>query len=172
MKSIFLFFIASVICLYSHSQNGQPAKGLFQDALSKAAKEHKNVFVIFTATWCGPCKYLKSGLHDVYNAGYFEKNYVILELYNHELWDKKAMENYGADSILASYKGDTTNVPYWLILNPNGKKLYEQLGFSNYPEELKKFIKALKLTSTLKDFELTMIYERFNQISRMVPKDE
>ncbi|MGG9962309.1 thioredoxin family protein [Ferruginibacter sp. SUN106] len=169
MKSILLILIAFMFCFYGFGQNGQPANELFQAALTKAKKEHKNVFIIFTATWCGPCNYLKRGLYDVYNVQFFEKNYVILELYNHELGTKKSFENHGGDSIRAAYKGDTTSVPYWLIVNPVGKKLYGESGFSNYPKDLTRFIKVLKETSHLNDSELQMIYDRFNQLSRSIP---
>lgn len=172
MKGILLIMVLLMLCFYGFSQNGQPASELFQAALTKAKKEHKNIFVIFTATWCGPCKYLKQGLYDVYNIPYFERNYVILELYNHEIGSKKSLENHGGDSILAQYKGDTTGIPYWLILNPNGKKLYGELGFSNYPEDLTRFMKTLKSTSHLDDGELQMIYDRFKQISKLVPKSD
>ncbi|GAB2813366.1 thioredoxin family protein [Ferruginibacter profundus] len=169
MKSIFLIVVVLLFYTNGFSQNGQPASELFQAALTKATKEHKNVFILFTATWCGPCNYLKRGLYDVYNVQFFEKNYVLLELYDHELGAKKVLENHGSDSILAQYKGDTTAVPYWLILNATGKKLYGESGFSNYPKDLTRFIKALKATSHLKDNELQMIYDRFVQVARIVP---
>jgi thioredoxin-related protein len=172
MKSIVLILVACLFCLYGFTQNGQPASELLQAALSKAKKEHKNVFIMFTATWCGPCKYLKRGLYDEFNVEYFERNYVILELYNKELGTKRSLENQGADSLLAAaYKGDTTAVPYWLILNSAGKKLYGESGFSNYPAFLTKFVKTIKATSHLNDGELQMIYDRFRQVSKIVPED-
>ena len=171
MKSISLIIVILILNFYGFSQNGQPANELFQAALTKAKKEHKNIFLIFTATWCGPCKYLIRGLHDEYNVQYFESNYVILELYNKEKGSKRSLENKGGDSILTLYKGDTTAIPYWLILNADGKKLYGELGFSNYPEDLTRFIKTLKKTSRLNDGELQMIYDRFKQVGRLVPSD-
>ena len=172
MKGILIVLIALMLCFYGFSQNGQPAKELFQAALIKAAKEHKNVFLIFTATTCPPCITLKKGLHDIYNIQYFERNYVILELYNHEIGKKRSLENQGADSILATYKGDTMRVPNWFILAPSGKKLYEELGFSSNPEPLKRFIQILKKTSHLDKGELQMIYDRFVQLSYIVSEPD
>lgn len=167
MKSTLFTFLSLFLFFYCSSQNGKPAKELFQATLAKAKTENKNVFIIFSATWCGPCKLLKNVIHDEYNIQYFEEHYIILELYDHEIGDNKLLENYGTDSILAEYKGDTTAVPYWLILNSSGKKLYGELGMSNYPVDVKRFIKVLKETSKLKDGELKMIYNRFMQVSRI-----
>ena len=139
------------------TQNGQPAAELLQRALMTAYKQHKNIFITFSATSCGPCKELKRGLHDVYNVQFFESNYILLELYNSELEGQKHLENYGGDSILKRYGGDTTSVPYWIILAPNGRKLHGESGFSSNPEELQKFVKVLKGNSHLNPGELKMI---------------
>lgn len=55
-----------------------PAQQLLDSVIRKAQTEKKNVFVSFSASWCGPCKELKRGLHDVYNVQFFERNYVLL----------------------------------------------------------------------------------------------
>jgi thioredoxin-related protein len=168
-RLLVLFFL--LIHVYSFSQQGRPADELFDEAITKAKKEHKNVFVILTATWCGPCKYLKRGLTDVYNVQYFDKNYVVLELYSSTLDRTKGLVNEGAKTLLAKYNGDTTAFPYWLIVNPLKKKLYGELGFSNSPQDLKNFINVIKKTSRLNQSELDMILERFRQIALLVPED-
>lgn len=157
--------------LFSFSQQGRPANELFEEAIAKAKKENKNVFVIFTATWCSPCKYLKRGIKDVYNVQFFDKNYVLLELYSSTLDRKKGLVNEGAKNLLATYKGDTTAIPYWLIVNPYKKKLYGELGFSENTPDLKRFINVIKKTSRLNQSELDMILERFRQIALLVPED-
>jgi hypothetical protein len=73
--------------------------------------------------------------------------------------------------LLAQYKGDTTAVPYWLIVNPLKKKLHGQLDFSRDAPDLKKFVAVLKKTSRLNESELQMIYERFRQIALLIPED-
>ena len=168
MKFIFYVIIALTIYTDSFSQNGRPATDLMREAFVKTKAEKKNLFVVWTASWCHPCKELKRGLHDVYNSSYFSNNYVILELYANELEGARDLENGGADSILKIYHGDTTGIPYWMILAPTGKKLYGQLGFSSNVDELKAFISILKRTSHLREGELQMIYDRFRQLSKQV----
>ena len=179
----FLVFLFLMVGFSSHSQNGIPAKKLLEDALLKAKAEKKNVFVIVTATWCGPCKELKRGITDVYISPFFEKHYVFLELYESELGENKKNENEGTHDILIAFKGDTTAVPYWFILNSNSVKLADsyiykknpkdplekpQSGFSSNPDDLMAFIKVLKRTSKLTDQELQLISERFLQLTRAV----
>ena len=114
---------------------------------------------------------LKQCLVDVYNAAYIDEHYVVLELYNSERGNKKILENDGAQNILRQYKGDSSAIPYWLIIHPNGKKLHGELGFSNDPESLKNFMKALKSTSKLREGELKMIHERVIQLFKIYPVD-
>jgi thioredoxin-related protein len=171
MKNILLITFLLLTYLSSFSQHGRPANELFDEAIAKAKKEKKNVFVIFTATWCAPCKYLKRGLCDDYNVQYFDRNYVILELYSSYVDRKKGLANEGANKLLAQYKGDTTAVPYWLIVNPLRKKLHGQLDFSGDVPDLKIFVAVLKKTSRLNQSELEMILERFRQIALLIPED-
>jgi hypothetical protein len=50
MKNILLITFLLLTSLSSFSQHGRPANELFDEAIAKAKKEKKNVFVIFTAT--------------------------------------------------------------------------------------------------------------------------
>jgi thioredoxin-related protein len=171
MKKLLVVIIFLFNCNYGFSQSGRPANELFEEAIAKAKKEKKNVFIIFTATWCGPCKYLKRCIYDDYNVQYFEKNYVILQFYSSYVDVKKGIANEGANKLLAQYNGDTTKIPYWLIVNPQKKKLHGQLDFGGDAVFLKKFISVLKKTSRLTQPKLQMIYDRFRQIDTMIPED-
>ena len=170
MKKYLIALLFLCLSISGFSQSGRPANELFEEAIAKAKKEKKNVFIIFTATWCTPCKYLKRGLYDPYNVQYFDNNYVILQLYSSYVDIKKGIANEGAKKLLALYDGDTTAVPYWLIVNPLKKKLHGELDFSSDKVFLDKFISVLKKTSRLTTSELQMIYDRFRQLGNLVPE--
>lgn len=169
---------------FSQNKNTSHARVLLDSVLLKAAEEKKNVFVVFTASWCMPCKDMKRGMYDPYIIQYFEKNYVVLELYGSEVGDKEVNEHPGTNALTMQYDGDTSALPYYMILNPKGIKLQdnyikasnsgkrENIGFSVIPEELKKFIGILKKTSRLTDGELAMIYERYQQLNKITHKDD
>lgn len=166
----FLFCVRSVLLFNSNcfSQEGRPAADLLQEAFVKSKKEEKNILVILTASWCTPCKEFKRGLYDVYNATFFSDNYVIQELHTSEIESKKSLNNPGADSVFKKYRGEIREIPYWVILSPEGKLLHKELGFSSHAEDLKIFIGNIKKTSHLKEWELQMIYERLRVLSHSV----
>lgn len=172
MKTLLLLSLFALSTQGAFSQEGQPAELLLQNALSLAKKEHKNVFVWFTSTWCGPCKDLKKSIYDVYNIDFFDKNYVLLPIYSNEFGAKKSLENPGGRDLLKRYNGDTTGIPYWFILNTDGKKLHGAVGYSYDDDYLKGFMQVLKKTSKLNDRELQLILERIKQVSRLTREDD
>jgi len=56
MKPLFFSLLFSFFFSVSPAQNPQTAKEILANAFSQASKEHKNVFVKFSASWCGWCK--------------------------------------------------------------------------------------------------------------------
>lgn len=184
MKVLFITVFIFVNTNILFSQSRLPASHLIDSVFQKARAGKKNVFLLFTATWCGPCNELKRAIHDEYNIQYFENNYVILELYGSEVGDKKKDENPGTKDVIVKYEGDTSALPYWIILNSKGVKLQdnyiktdsnstkkENIGFSFRPENLNQFLSFIKKTSKLTNNELKMIYDRCQQINRITPKD-
>ena len=165
-KNILIALLILVLCETAKTQSIPAAKALMDTAFSKAKKEKKNVFVIFTASWCTPCQFMKYFISDIYNKQYFEDNYVIVDLYVWEVGSKKNNNNPGTKEILKDYGGDTTGIPYSMIFNADGKKLAAFLDAPVNPNDIPAFIKCIKQTSRLKDFELKMIAERIKQLSR------
>lgn len=184
MKPLALIAFIFVNINMVFAQSPPPASHLIDSVFQKAKAGKKNVFLLFTATWCGPCNELKRAIHDEYNKQYFENNYVILELYGSEVGDRKKNENPGTKDVIVKYDGDTSALPYWIILNSKGIKLQdnyiktdsnaakkENIGFSFRPENLNQFLGFIKKTSKLSNSELKMIYDRCQQINRITPKD-
>jgi len=80
--------LASFVSFTGFSEKAQPAsegiaffQGTWQEALEKAKKENKIVFLDAYASWCGPCKFLKSNVFtDARVGSYFNEHFVNMEV--------------------------------------------------------------------------------------------
>lgn len=94
-------------------------EGTIQEALEKAKKENKPVFIDIYATWCGPCKMLKKNTFSAKEVGdYYNTNFINIAIdgetkAGRELADKYSIQGY----------------PTLLILDKTGKQIAKQVGF-------------------------------------------
>jgi len=168
------FLFLSMVC---KSQSPEPADAILKEAGSIAAKEKKNVFVLFHASWCGWCHKMDTAMNDNFVKKFFSDNYVIRHLVVYESKGKENLENPGALDLLKKYKGDEKGIPYWLIFDKNGKLLADSklrpdggglesgdnTGCPASEKEVAHFVKVLKETSSLKEDELSVIEKRFRE---------
>ena len=172
---LFPFLIPAII----HAQSApSSADAVMKEAYQQAAKEKKNVFVIFHASWCVWCHRMDSSMSDVMCKNFFDDNYVIRHLTVDESKDKKNLENPGADAFRNKYGGSDLGIPYWLIFDPNGKLLADSRirtdanvdskpgdnsGCPATEKEVDYFIKVLKQTSQLNTSEEAAVTKRFRE---------
>jgi thioredoxin-related protein len=59
MKRI-LSFVIALLCavMMAHAQDKLTAEAIMKQACEEAAKEKKNVFLLFHASWCGWCGWI------------------------------------------------------------------------------------------------------------------
>lgn len=159
------------------AQSAPPAADqVFKHALQQAAKEHKKVFLIFHASWCGWCHRMDSIMNNSDCKKLFNNNYVVEHLVVLESKGKKNEENAGGEEMLKKYNGEDQGIPFWLIfdekgtlladcqLRPEGAGLStkgENTGCPATKEEVDYFIKVLKKTSSLTAAQLKIIETNF-----------
>jgi len=150
---------------------------IMKEAYKKAAKEDKNVFVMFTASWCGWCHRMDSLMSMNSTKKMFDDNYVIEHIVVSEYGDNKILENPGGEEFRKKYKGDKLGIPYWLVFDNKGKVLADarmkedgsiaysgegtNSGSPATKEEVEYFIKVLKETSSLNAKELDLVTKVF-----------
>lgn len=99
--------------------------GTFKEALDLAKKENKLIFLDVYATWCGPCKKMKSKTFTNSEVGeYFNKNFINVML-----------DGEKSEGVEISNKYGVTAYPTLLFINGDGTVVYSIAGFHN-PKEL------------------------------------
>lgn len=184
MKSIYSLLLLAFAINTSSAQTAASADEILKTASAKAKLEKKNVFVKFTASWCGWCKKMDASMEDPTVKKFFDDNFVTVHLVVDENEANKKLENPGADDIRIKYNGDKNQgIPFWFILDSNGKLLGDSyirkqgeaitqkgnnIGCPANAEEVEAFIEVLKKTTRLRSNELRVIHDRFrkNEVNR------
>lgn len=175
------FLSLAFIMLFSITAKAQPAPpsadDILKEAYQAAAKENKNVFIMFHASWCGWCHKMDKSMNDDSCKKFFEDNFVICHLVVDESDDKKNLENPGANDMRNKYYGTGQGIPFWLLFDKDGKLLADSklrtegqgaesgqnVGCPVAANEVEYFISVLKKTSKLNSTQLEIIRKRFRQ---------
>jgi thiol-disulfide isomerase/thioredoxin len=99
------------------------AEVLLKDAQKQAAAEHKNIMVIYHASWCIWCRKMEAAIMAPECAAYFKEHFNIVYLTISESANKKDLENPGARELLDQYKIKPNGIPVWLLLDSEARLL-------------------------------------------------
>ena len=101
----------------------------YKEAQSRAARESKPMLLIFTASWCGPCRYLKK---EVYPSADVQR---IADRY---IWVMLDVDDHGNRSLHEKY--EVHGIPNIVITDSNGRVKNRQVGSSS-PAEFANFLR-------------------------------
>ncbi len=119
----------SAEAIASPPEDAQDADHLLRDTETIASSQHKNVLLIFSASWCGSCHSLESFLADPVMRPLFDRNFVRLVLDDGEHSDDTRHHNtIGADHLRVSFHGTDAGLPFIVMLDRSGKA---HRGFSS-----------------------------------------
>lgn len=107
----------------------QPAKQVLDEALRTATATERNVFVHFSASWCGWCHKLEAFLKTA-EGQMLQKGAVDVMLVVQESKEKKMLENPGGAELMRSW-GGTGGIPFYVFLDRTGSVLSDANGMPN-----------------------------------------
>ena len=145
--------IVSLMILFAGIVNAQTATEILAKAQNQAKIENKNIFLIFHASWCGWCKKMEKNMDDPIVKSYFDSNYVKTFITVQERAEKKNLETPGGAEINEKLGGKDQGLPFWVILDANGKVLEdsrvngENIGGPASEAEVGNLIAKLETTS-------------------------
>lgn len=163
MRQLWALFVIGLLANGGHSQTRETeapttADHMLRAAEATASRQHKNVLVIFSASWCGPCHVLQLFLADPAVSPIFDKSFTKLILIHGErLYDNHHKDTPGADDLLDSLHDEGISLPAMVILNGDGKLLVDSvrpvygprnihanIGFPEGPSGMEWFFEMLR----------------------------
>ena len=129
MKKLSVLFWLTIIpfSLTAQEKGIQFIEGTFVEALSRAAKDNKNIFVDCYASWCAPCRYMANQVFNTDTVGkYMNSRYVSF---------KVDMEKGEGPELQKQFK--IKAYPTFIIFSPEGKELGRFAGSTPAPQFIK-----------------------------------
>jgi thiol:disulfide interchange protein len=114
-------WLTSATAAQEAATQAPPARQILGAALSQAHADGRNVFVHFSASWCGWCHKLEAFLKT--DEGQLFQQYAIdVQLVVQESKGKELLENPGGAAMMKTW-GGTGGIPFYVFLDDTGKVL-------------------------------------------------
>jgi thioredoxin-related protein len=133
-----------------------PADQVLTAAETEGAAEHKSVWVIFGASWCGWCRQLDKFIDAPDVRPLLQQHFVITHLTVEEHADKATLDNPGGEDVKNRLGGSKeSGLPFFAFLDSTGQLVVNSnrpvtgkpgvnVGFPSAPEEVDWFMTMLR----------------------------
>lgn len=150
-----IFTFATILPASLLAAPPESANALLAQAKARAAAEHKNLLLVFSASWCGPCHLYERFLEDPEMKPIVERAFVVQRFdVGERAGDERHADTPGAVALRASLGavGDP-GYPFIVIADQNGQPLVNSyrkgktngnVGYPAAPEEIDWYIEMLK----------------------------
>lgn len=171
MRQLIITKILLLLFVTAFAQQPPSSDEVLKEATQVAAKENKNVFIIFHASWCTWCHRMDTLMNNKDCKKFFDDNYVVRHLVVYETQKYKDKENPGATELLKKHGGENTGIPFWLIYDSKGNLLADSqskpgnnTGCPATREEVDYFLQVLAKTSRLSKDDLAVVEKNFLKV--------
>jgi len=150
-----IFACATVLAAPALAAPPQTADSMFAHAKTQAQSEHKRILLVFSASWCGPCKLYERFLQDPQMKPITEKAFVVQRIDVGEFKnDTKHANTPGGTELRTALGGvGEPGFPFLVMTDENGTALVNSyldgktsgnVGYPALPEEVDWYIEMMK----------------------------
>lgn len=154
-KLSLLLALAAALSAPAFAAPPESADTLFAHAKAEAAQQHKDVLLVFSASWCGPCKLYERFLEDPQMKSITDKAFVVTRIDVGEREGDPKHSNTPGGVALRTALGaaDEPGFPWLVIADESGKPVVNSyrngstdgnVGYPAAPEEIDWYIEMLK----------------------------
>ena len=138
------------------AQTPPPADQVIAKAKTEAARQHADIFLTFSASWCRPCKLLEAFLEAPEIRPILARYFVFADLRIYEENGKKPeLNSPGGETLANKLGGERNGVPFIVFLDARGEPIVnsnrpvdgkpaENVGYPVLPEEIDWFMAMLR----------------------------
>jgi thioredoxin-related protein len=155
-----LLLLPFLMCVVAYGAQERPsAVRVLATAKAAAVEQHRNIFLVFGASWCAPCREMEVFMKDREIRPILEKYFVIADLNIQEERGKHPeLNSPGAEKLVAEFGGESGGVPFIVFLDEQGQLLInsnrpstgkpngENIGYPALPVEIDWFMTMLQKT--------------------------
>src|ERR1700722_17207443 len=132
-KFLPLLLLSFLMLLGANAAPQRPsAEQALTDAKITAVQQHKDIFLVFGASWCAPCHHMEAFLEDKKIRPILEKYFVLADLHVEEERGKHPeLNSPGAEKLVEGFGGKDAGVPFIVFLDEHGQLLINSNRPSN-----------------------------------------
>lgn len=155
MRPILLCAVAVLLAPLCRAQQPTTADQIMAQAEAQASAGHKNILVVFSASWCGPCHMFEAFLKDKQAAPIIDQYFVTVHLeVGERAGDIHHADTPGAVTLMSRLGGESAGYPFIVALDASGKPIVDSLrpeggdtaniGYPDSPAEIDWFLQMMQ----------------------------